>query len=232
MRVLGIETSTLQGGVALVDGHRVVCERTLSVQVTHSERLLPAIDAVLADAGTTLERLDGLAVSIGPGSFTGLRIGVSTVKGLAYATGLPVIGVPTLMAMAWLLPAAQYPICPLLDARKQEVYAALFRHTDAGLVQVWDDRAISPERLCPLIDEPTLFVGDGVGAYADLWRARLGDRMLQPPVFAREPRPAIIAALGRERLERGERDDAERLVPRYLRPSEAELRRASAGAHA
>ncbi len=225
MRVLGIETSTLQGGVALVDAQRVVCEHTLSVQVTHSERLLPAIDAVLSDAGVTLDSIDGLAISIGPGSFTGLRIGVSTVKGLAYATGLPVVAVPTLEAMAWLLPAALHPICPVLDARKHEVYTALFRHTETGLVRVWEDQAIAPERLCAQIDGPTLFVGDGVEAYASLWQARLGTQMLQPPHFARAPRPAVIAALGRERLLRGECDDADRLVPRYLRPSEAEVRR-------
>jgi tRNA threonylcarbamoyladenosine biosynthesis protein TsaB len=228
MRVLGIETSTLQGGAALVDGEHVVCEHTLSVRVTHSERLLPAIDAVLRDAGVGLTDVGGLAISIGPGSFTGLRIGLSTVKGLAYATGLPVVGVPTLEAMAWLLPAARYPICPVLDARKHEVYAALFRHAEAGLVRLWDDRALSPERVCDLVDGPTLFIGDGVGAYADLWHARLGVRMIIPPVFARAARPAVIAALGHDRFMRGERDDAGSLVPRYLRPSEAEARRRAA----
>jgi tRNA threonylcarbamoyladenosine biosynthesis protein TsaB len=230
MRVLGIETSTLQGGVAIVDDRRVVCELLLSVELTHSERLLPSIDRVLADAGTALAGLDGLAVSLGPGSFTGLRIGLSTVKGLAYATGLPVVGVPTLEAMAWLLPEARWPICPVLDARKQEVYAALFRHEGGALVRLVEDGALSPERLCDWIEGPTLFIGDGVAAYGDLWRRRLGERMLCPPVFARAARPAIVAGLGRTRLLRGERDDPDRLVPRYLRPSEAEVRRRAAGA--
>ena len=122
MLVLGIETSSRHGGVAIIGEDRVLCEAVLSVEVTHSERLLPAVDRALDEARITLEGLGGIAVSIGPGSFTGLRIGLSTAKGLAYATGLPLVGVPTLEAMAWTLPAARWQVCPVLDARKQEVY--------------------------------------------------------------------------------------------------------------
>lgn len=225
MLVLGIETSTTQGGVAVVGEDHVLCETVLNVEVTHSERLLPAVDRALADARISLEALGGIAVSIGPGSFTGLRIGLSTAKGLAYATGLPLVGVPTLEAMAWALPAARWQVCPVLDARKQEVYAALFRHEPAGLRRVTDDAALAPEDLCRLIRTPTLLLGDGLAPYAAVFRERLGDKMLSPPVASRGPRPACVAELGRQRLVRGERDAIESLVPRYLRPSEAELRR-------
>jgi tRNA threonylcarbamoyladenosine biosynthesis protein TsaB len=225
MRVLGIESSARQGGAAIVDGDRLVCESLLNIEVTHSERLLPAIDRLLADARLSLEALEGIAVSVGPGSFTGLRIGLSTAKGLAYATGLPVVGVSTLEAMAWALPAARWPVCPVLDARKQEVYAAIFRHAETGLCRLTEDMALSPEALCGIIREPTLLLGDGLAAYEPLFRERLGDRLWIPPLASRGARPACVAELGRQRLLRGERDAAAGLVPRYLRPSEAELRR-------
>ncbi|MBP1775468.1 MAG: Peptidase glycoprotease [candidate division NC10 bacterium] len=231
MLVLGIETSTRQGGVAIIGAERVVCETVLNVEATHSERLLPAVDRALDEAGMTLEGLGGIAVSIGPGSFTGLRIGLSTAKGLAYATGLPLVGVPTLEAMAWTLPAARWQVCPVLDARKQEVYAALFRHEPEGLRRMMDDTAMAPEDLCRLIRNPTLFLGDGVDAYAALFRERLGERMLLPPLASRGARPASVAELGRRRLLRGERDGPDSLVPRYLRPSEAELRRRRESGH-
>lgn len=227
MLVLGIETSTLQGGVAIVGEAGLVSEYTLNVEVTHSERLLPAIDRVLQDAGLALADLGGLAVSIGPGSFTGLRVGLSTVKGLAYATGLPVAAVSTLEAMAWALPGARGPICPVLDARKNEVYAALFQHAPDGLETLVEEAALSPEALCAKIKKPTLFLGDGLVPYGDLFRERLGERYLLPPAIQRGPRPACVAALGRALLLRGEAGVLADLVPRYLRPSEAELRRAA-----
>jgi len=125
--------------------------------------------------------------------------------------------------MAWALPAARWQVCPVLDARKQEVYAAVFRHEPEGLRRVTDDAALAPEELCRLIRNRTLFLGDGVDVYAALFRERLGDKMLLPPLASRGPRPACVAELGRRRLVRGDRDAPDSLVPRYLRPSEAEL---------
>lgn len=226
MLVLGVETSTMQGGVALVGEDRLVSEYLLNVEATHSERLLPAIDRMLCDAGVGLDALSGIAVSIGPGSFTGLRIGLSTVKGLAYATGLPVVGVPTLEALAWSVPFASVQVCPVLDARKHEVYAALFRYERGVLVRLMEDSALAPEALCSKIRKPTLFLGDGLPVYGELFRRLLADRMLVPSLSGRGARPACVADLGRQRLVRGDRDSIEALVPRYLRPSEAELRHA------
>ena len=225
MLVLGIETSTTQGGVAVVGPAGLVCEYTLNVEVTHSERLLPALDRVLRDAGLDLGALGGIAVSIGPGSFTGLRIGLSTAKGIAYATGLPLVGVPTLEAMAWTVPYARFPVCPVLDARKQEIYAALFQYDGQGLTRVMEDTALAPEALCHLIRKPTLFLGDALEAYGEVFRGLLGEKLVLPPVASRAARPACVAELGRQRLLRGEADPSESLVPRYLRPSEAELKR-------
>ncbi len=224
MLVLGVETSTMHGGVALVGEEGLISEYTLNIRATHSERLLPTIDRMLQDAGLGVEALAGLAVSTGPGSFTGLRIGLSTVKGLVYATGLPVVGVPSLEALAWTIPFARWQVCPVLDARKQEVYAALFRYEGPGLVRLMEDTSLAPEALCARIGRRTIFLGDGLAVYGDLFQTLLGDKLVVPPPESRGARPACVAELGRQRLLRGERDPAGSLVPRYLRPSEAELR--------
>jgi tRNA threonylcarbamoyladenosine biosynthesis protein TsaB len=223
MRILAVEASSLAGGVALLDEERLVAEYLLDVSVTHSERLMAAVDRVMADARWTPRALGGLAVAVGPGSFTGLRIAVSTVKGLALALGLPVAAVPTLDAMAAALPWAALPVCPVLDARKGEVYACLYRWAGGALHREWDYLALPPSALAERLAEPTLVVGDGA---ASIHSAHA--RRLPPP--RRLPSPACVGALGLERLRRGDTVPAAALVPLYLRPSEAELKRVLAGA--
>jgi len=221
MRVLAVETSTLSGGAALLDGERVVGEYTLDVRLTHSERLMAAIDQLLIDAGWTVRELEGLAVSVGPGSFTGLRVGLSTVKGLALALAIPVAAVPTLDAMAAMLPYASLPVCPVLDARKREVYASLYRWDGRGMRREWDYLALAPDDLARRLDEPVIVLGDG----ADAIRSPLA-RGIQPPRHG--PAPAVVGALGLARLAIGDTVAMADLAPIYLRPSEAELKRRGA----
>jgi tRNA threonylcarbamoyladenosine biosynthesis protein TsaB len=221
MRVLAVETSTLSGGAALLDGERVVGEYTLDVRVTHSERLMAAIDQLLSDAGWTARDLDGIAVTVGPGSFTGLRVGLSTVKGLALALAIPVAAVPTLDAMAAMLPYAALPVCPVLDARKREVYASLYRWDGLGMRRQWEYLALAPDELARRLNEPVIVVGDGAEAIDSAFARRV-----EPP--RRGPAPAVVGALGRARLARGETVTVADLVPIYLRPSEAELKRRGA----
>jgi tRNA threonylcarbamoyladenosine biosynthesis protein TsaB len=230
MRVLGVETSTLAGSVALLDGDQLVGEDTLNVRVTHSERLLAAIDRVLHDAGWTLATLDGLAVAAGPGSFTGLRIGVSTVKALAFSLRIPVAAVSTLESLAWALPFCLHPVCPVLDARKGEVYAALFHWEGERLIRDWEDQALAPEELCRRLDGAVTFVGDGIATYGGLLRERLGPLAVFAPPARRLPSAACVAQLGQARLLAGETSDPVTLTPRYLRPSEAELKKRRAAA--
>lgn len=218
MRVLAVETSSLAGGVALLDDERLVAEYLLDVSVTHSERLMSAVDRVLADARWPARELTGLAVAIGPGSFTGLRIAVSTVKGLALALDLPIAAVPTLDAMAAALPWAALPVCPVLDARKGEVYASRYRWDGRAMQREWEYLALSPEELADRLTEPVILAGDGAGSIRSPHA-----RLVPPP--RRLPSPACVGTLGVDRLRRGETVGAAALAPLYLRPSEAELRR-------
>src|SRR5512141_2285027 len=159
MLILGIETSTKTGSVAVVSEHGVIAQYSLNIEVTHSERLMATVDRVLKDTGLSLAAMDGYAVAVGPGSFTGLRIGISTVKGLALATGKPIAAVPTLLALAWNVPHAAYPVCPLLDARKNEVYAALY-NLDSGVpVPKMPETVIALSSLAAQISGKTIFTG-------------------------------------------------------------------------
>jgi len=218
MRVLAVETSSLAGGVALLDEECLVAEYLLDVSVTHSERLMSAVDRVLADARWTPRALGGLAVAVGPGSFTGLRIAVSTVKGLAMALGLPIAAVPTLDAMAAALPWAALPVCPVLDARKGEVYASRYRWDGGAMRREWEYLALPPSALAERLTEPTLVVGDGAPAVQSPHA-----RAVPPP--RRLPSPACVGVLGLARLRSGDTVEPAALSPLYLRPSEAELKR-------
>lgn len=223
MRILGVETATAQGGIAIVGPEGLLAEVTLSASAGYGERLLPALERVLEATGLSLETVDGYAVSIGPGSFTGLRIGLATVKGLALATGKPLAAVPTLEALAATLPFCPHPVCPLLDARKGEVYCALFALEGAEPVRLLEDAVCPLEALLPRISRPTVFVGDGLARYGETLRRRLKEKALFPPPERAGASPAVVAARGRARLLRGEAEDVDRLVPRYLRPTEAEI---------
>jgi tRNA threonylcarbamoyladenosine biosynthesis protein TsaB len=196
----------------------------LDVRATHSERLLPAIDHLLGNAGMAPGDLEGLAVAVGPGSFTGLRIGLSTVKGLALALGIPVAAVPTLDAMAASLPYAMFPVCPVLDARKGEVYCSLYRWREDRMQREWDYLALPPADLVRRLSEPVIVLGDGARAVSSA-HARFA-----PPPRAL-PSPSTVGWLGLERLRAGASVAVPDLLPIYLRPSEAELKRRACAGH-
>ena len=155
---------------------------------------------------------------MGPGSFTGLRVGLSAIKGLALALGIPVAAVPTLDAMAASLPFAALPVCPVLDARKGEVYASLYRWDGVAMRREWEYQALAPETLAARLGEPVIVLGDGAPAI------RSPHARLAPPSH-RAPSPVWVALLGAERLLAGDTVAAADLVPIYLRPSQAELTR-------
>jgi tRNA threonylcarbamoyladenosine biosynthesis protein TsaB len=226
MKILAIETSTMLGGIAIADSSRgLIAEARLNVKTTHSERLMTVISQAVAQSGLLLEEIDVFAVASGPGSFTGLRIGLSTAKGLAYATGRPIVTVPTLEAFAWNLPFSSYPVCIMLDARRGEVYTALFRWEGGTFIREISETSVKAADLLPRLQGTVLFAGEGATAYRDTIVAALGSRAVFAPADKMVPSPATIAILGLARAEAGAYTDAFGAGPLYIRKSEAEVKR-------
>jgi tRNA threonylcarbamoyladenosine biosynthesis protein TsaB len=239
LTVLGIETSSRAGSVALCDGDRLVGEVFLDMEQAHSERLMPALDAMMRLGGHQLADVALIAVSAGPGSFTALRIGVATGKSLAFALGIPAVAVPTFDAIAYPHRHEQRDICVLLDARHGEVYAA--RYSIGGTEQAVPGlghfaragpfRRIAIGALLAEIQAPTLFVGDAVGAYRD----RISDAVGSPAALAdgdaAVPRAPATAFLGLQKFRTCPTAPAAAasLSPVYLRRSQAEARLAENG---
>lgn len=223
MNILGIDTATMAGSIAIITEHQLVAETTVNTKTTHTERLLPMLDHTLRAASLTIQQIDGIAVASGPGSFTGLRIGVTTAKSLAYSIQKPVVGIPALDALASQFLYTDVLICPLLDARKQEVYTALYRNRGDRVHRISEYSVIAPKNLLQALHEPTLFLGDGVLAYRQQICDVLGNHALFANPALMFPRASLIAKLGLDRLMSGTPDDAFVLTPLYLRKSDAEI---------
>lgn len=225
MKILSIETSTMLGGVAIIDKNAgLIAETRLNVKTTHSERLMIAVNNTLIQSEMTLDDIDVFAVATGPGSFTGLRIGLSTVKGLAYATGKPAVTVPTLDAFAWNFPFSTYPVCLMLDARKSEVYAAVYRWVDNSFRTVIECVSIKPEALLEKLQGKLLFAGEGVLLYKDKIIGIMKDRAAFALADKMVPSPANVGMLGLTKALRGEFAVISEAVPFYIRKSEAEVK--------
>ena len=223
--ILALETATMCGSVALVAENICLAEFTLQTGKTHSRRLLAGIDWIMQESGIGREAIDAVAVSLGPGSFTGLRIGLATAKGLTLALGTQLIGVGTLDGLAAQVAGAGTSlVCPVLDARKNEVYCGLYRENSGGVAQLQQEYLVlRPEDLCDAITEPVLLLGDGATAYAALLRERLaGLATILPPALY-FPRAASIGMLALDKWQRGKFIDPAGAHPIYVRPSEAEL---------
>ncbi len=227
MKILGIDTAVATGSVAIIEDDVLVGEMLLTSRRTHARRVMKSVDTLLSVTEHTLSDFDGFAVSIGPGSFTGLRIGISTVKGLAFSVGKPIVAVTTLDALANQFPTSNTLICPILNARKGEVYTALYRTDENGaVVRAGDYAVVSPSDWVRRITEPALFVGDGVEEYGSLIKEKLGPLAHFAPPFLNTIRASVVAYIGMKRLKNKEPDDAKTLVPFYIRPSYAEIKKA------
>jgi len=242
MRILGIDTATTTASVALIDDDQLVAEkfynkqsdvaenRTIAPKGNHAEIVLPLIQAVLDQAKFSLSDLTGIAVSIGPGSFTGLRIALATVKGIAYELGLPVVGVSTLHAQAARVTDTDDLICALLDARKQEVYAALFRRMNGTLTRLSADGVMSVTNAIDLIQRARqngscTVIGDGAQAYKKILFQSIGSLLRIAADGEYSTVAYRVAELAQARFAAAAGDDLGRLVPIYLRSSEAESKR-------
>jgi tRNA threonylcarbamoyladenosine biosynthesis protein TsaB len=228
MRVLGIETTGDFCGVAVVDDAGVAGEIGFRHRMDLSRRLLPAVDTLLSLLRLRPGVLQGVAVSLGPGSFTGLRIGVATAKTFAWSLGLPVAGVSTLAALAAAcrLPLGTH-VCPLIGAGGDQLYAALYRQQEAGPTPVRPPALLTPAELAAALAEepgPLWFVGT-TSPFRGVLAERLGERARFAVETHSEPPARIVARLGWRRLRAGDGDAVAALAPLYLRPSAAEARR-------
>jgi len=223
--LLSLECATLCGSVAMVKQGRCLAEYSLDVPTTHSQRLLKQLERIRADVGVEWPELAGLAVSLGPGSFTGLRIGLSVAKGLALAVGMPLLGISTLDGLARQVVAPpRTKVCALLDARKQEVYAALYECGENGVpIRTGQDLVLRPEILAKQLVGPIILVGDGAVAYREIFRNKLGAAGIFASLASHFPRATTIGLIGEEKLASGERLDPASCVPVYVRASEAEI---------
>jgi len=224
MLILAFDSSTPVVSVAVSQRGVGLASMAIARGRSNAAHILSAIDAVLAQAGLDLGGLDALACAVGPGSFTGLRVGIATAQGLAEGRGLPVVGVPTLEAYAHALPGVDGILCPMVDARKKEVYVAGYRWDGEVPVELWPPVARSPEDLASKVgDQSLLLVGEGAAAYRAELEATLGTRARFGPTDLAFSNALRVARLGADLLAQGAGADPAALRPIYGRPSEAEL---------
>jgi tRNA threonylcarbamoyladenosine biosynthesis protein TsaB len=223
MKVLAIETSTAKLGVAIVSDEGVEVEYNHKATNEHAALLLPVVDELIKRSGIALNTMDGFCVSLGPGSFTGLRIGVTTVKGLAYAANKPVVGVPTLDVIAH--NAVYYPglICPIIDAKKGKVYAGFYMARDGQITKMHDYVLAPVEDVLQKCRNRTLFLGDAVGIHMEKISKTMPEAAEFAPQWLWLPRVGTVAQLGIKKLLAGEADDRDKLLPLYLYSRECSI---------
>lgn len=225
MRILGIESASLTASVAVITDDQMTAEYTMTHKKTHSQTLLPMIQEIVDMAEIDLKSIDAIAVSAGPGSFTGLRIGSATAKGLAMALKLPIVSVPTVDAMAYQCWRADCLICPIMDARRGQVYTGIYEFND-GIFQVYlEQTAMEIERLMEQLNQMSrtvLFLGDGVAVYKENIKKLATVKVEFAPAFMGRQRAGAVATLGMKYFKEGIYEDASIHTPVYLRQSSAE----------
>lgn len=229
MKILGIDSSGLVAGVAVVEDNVLLAEYTTDYKKTHSQTLLPMLDGLRRMIELDLDTLDAIAVASGPGSFTGLRIGSATAKGLGLALKKPLVEVPTLEGLAWNLWGAAGVVCPLMDARRNQVYTAAYAFPrENGEIRM---ETLIPQKPADIVEmlealnglgREVIFLGDGVPVYEELIRTHMQVPCSQAPAGNNRQRAASVAALGAVYFAQGRTVDAAAHQPEYLRKSQAE----------
>ncbi len=224
MKILGIDTATPILALGIIEEDKVLSEIRFNAGQTHAQILLPNIEKILKDSSLQLEDLDGIALSIGPGSFTGLRIGLATAKGLCFASGKPLLSVSTLDGLVYFNRSLPYPLVPVLDAKKNEVYSAVYNTREGVLERISDYWVLSAEKLVAKIPEEVIFLGSGLEVFRDRLKELCGEKAHFLEGERNLPSGSSIAFLGLEKFKRSEFEDLEKAEPLYLRSSEAELK--------
>ena len=228
MKVIAIDSSGLMASAAIVEDDTLVAEYNVQYKKTHSQTLLPMLDELKKMVELDLKTVDAIALAAGPGSFTGLRIGSATAKGLAQAWGKPIVPVPTTAGLAYNLFGATGLICPIMDARRNQVYNGLYTFEGEKLVTVCEQRALSVEELAEELNargSEVLFLGDGVDVYRTLLEELLRVRHQWALPHLSNQRAGAVAALGEQLYLSGVKQTAAEHTPVYLRMSQAERER-------
>ena len=228
MRVLAIDSSGLTATVGIVEDTQTIAEYTVNYKKTHSQTLLPMIDEMTRMVDLDLSDLDAIAVAGGPGSFTGLRIGSATAKGLGLALDKPIVPVPTVDGLAYQLFGTSMIICPMMDARRKQVYTGFYRFEGSEMKVLKEQCAQSVEDTLDQLkayNEPVIFLGDGVPVYHDEILEKMGKSAVFAPAHANRQRAAAVGALAQVYFAQGIYESADEFVPEYLRKSQAERER-------
>lgn len=229
MKILALDSSGLVASVAVTEDDNLLAEYTVNYKKTHSQTLLPMLDEISRMIELDLESIDAMAVAAGPGSFTGLRIGSATAKGLGLALNKPLIGVPTVEALAYNLYDVPGLICPIMDARRRQVYTGLYSFEQHQMKTVKEQTAMGIEELTEELNQknqPVIFLGDGVAVYRDTIKEKLTVPFDFAPVHLNKQRAGAVAALGARYYAEGKTETAREHQPEYLRVSQAERERA------
>ena len=228
MKILGIDSSGLVASAAIADEKNIIAEFTVNNKQTHSQTLLPMIEKVVDMSGTELEQIDAIAIAAGPGSFTGLRIGSATAKGIGLALKKPVVSVPTLEGLAYRVSVFDGIICPIMDARRNQVYTGIYKMDKGNLVCLSEQKAVDIHEIMEELekyDEKVIFLGDGVEVQRETIEKEFKKEYCFAPIHLSKQSAAAVAVLGDIYFNQGKAEDAAEHKPIYLRKSQAERER-------
>lgn len=228
MKILALDSSGLVASAAIVENDVTIAEYTINHKKTHSQTLLPMLDEIKRMTELELSTIDAIAIACGPGSFTGLRIGSATAKGLGLALDIPIIPVPTVDSLAYNLYGSQKLICPLMDARRNQVYTGLYTFEGEKLVTLAEQCAVDISEIIDKINETgkeVIFLGDGVSVYEEKIKELMQVKFYMAPACCNRQRAACVASLGEKLYRLGVVQSAAEHAPDYLRLSQAERER-------
>lgn len=228
MKILGIDSSGMVASIAIVEDDILIAEYTVNYKKTHSQTLLPMLDGVVKMTEQDISTIDAIAVAAGPGSFTGLRIGAATVKSLGFALDKPVIAVPTCEGLALNVWGTDKLVCPILDARRNQVYTGIYEFVDGRLKVLMDQEAMGIDELTERLNSmgrQVVFVGDGIPVYRDYIQEKLSVKYDFAPAGFNRQRASSVALQGYRMFEAGNYESADDHKPIYLRKSQAERER-------
>jgi tRNA threonylcarbamoyl adenosine modification protein YeaZ len=214
---LAIDTSTEMASVALVEGGEVLAESTWCCEQSHSQELLPHLVGLLEQSGWELQSAGYIIVARGPGGFNGLRVGISTAKGLAFSLSIPIIGISTLGMIAYQHASSGLPVCPVLPAGRGEIATAMYQKKDGNWSQLVAEHITTVDELCSQISSETIFCGEYASVIAERLREQLGQKAIVTSPPSSSQRLALLVRLGQQRAKKDDYDDPVTLQPLYLR---------------